>query len=292
MCLIYKTLLAFALSMSSLTFAITSGWNCNPLVKAYFHNSEMQRQWAWEILGKLKWQGDENVLDFGCGDGKISAELSRLIPRGRITGYDISGDMLAFANVKFPNSLYPNLEFKKSHSFTFDDCCGDHSYDVVCAFCVFHQVKHPIEVLNNLKTYLKPKGKLLLVIPQAADPTFMKAGSDVFAKYQLEAPWKTQTPPSLTMRSIEGCYYFLKESGYQILELEMIDTITPYFDKQELVEWMIGTVAANWNVPLSISPQFFSDVVDRMCELEPEIIDQEGHIEFKSPRVYAVAIPK
>lgn len=58
------------------------GWKEEFLVQQYFHHSELQRQWAWHLLGQYRFQGDEKILDFGCGDGKITAEISHFIPRG------------------------------------------------------------------------------------------------------------------------------------------------------------------------------------------------------------------
>jgi hypothetical protein len=68
--------------ISSVTFTdIDKGWNSPKLVKLYFHNSETQRQWAWENLSKISWAGNEKVLDFASGDGKITAHMARLVRR-------------------------------------------------------------------------------------------------------------------------------------------------------------------------------------------------------------------
>ena len=44
--------------------------------KDYAKNSQNQFQWAKELIPKLKLQGNEALLDIGCGDGKITAELA------------------------------------------------------------------------------------------------------------------------------------------------------------------------------------------------------------------------
>jgi trans-aconitate 2-methyltransferase len=293
-------LLSCALSMTTFIHAnspawsledVTSGWNNDSLVKMYFHNSEMQRQWAWELLGKQSLQGDENILDFGCGDGKVSAELSHFVPRGKVTAVDISSEMIAFANIKFPPYAYPHLEFKRSHSFVFDDLPEEEVYDIICSFCVFHLVAQPLEILKNFKNHLKPTGKLVLVIPGGRNPEFFQAANEMFDKYQLEAPWKNQTSNIPTMRNIEGCSAFLKEAGYQISTLEMIDTDNPFYDKKEMLDWMVGTVTANWNIPLSISPMFFDDLIERMDEIDPKFRDAQGCFHYKCSRIHVVATP-
>jgi trans-aconitate methyltransferase len=266
---------------------INQGWNTGSLVTTYFHNSELQRQWAWELLGKQKLQGDEKILDFGCGDGKISAEISRLVPCGGVTGVDMSSDMLHFARIKFPGYAYPNLDFAQSHSLIFDDVFGEQAYDMVCAFCVFHLIANPLDVLRNLKNHLRPGGRLVLVIPAGKNPVFFTASIETFAKHQLKDPFSDPTVGS--MRTLDGCSSHLQEAGYNILSLEMIDTDSPFYNKAELVAWMIGTLSANWNIPMDLSTAFFSNVVERMCELDPTIIDDEGRLHYKISRIHVVA---
>ncbi|HSX38734.1 MAG TPA: methyltransferase domain-containing protein [Chlamydiales bacterium] len=271
---------------------IHNGWNCEPLTHLYFHYSETQRQWAWELLGKSPFKGDENILDFGCGDGKITAEMSHLVPNGSIIGIDLSTEMLHLAQIKFPHYAYPNLEFKKSDSLTFSDFPEAPLYDVICSFSVFHLVANPLDTLKNLKSRLKLTGKLQLVIPTGTNSVLYRAANEIFSKYNIEAPWsKTVGNENPTMRTLDGCSYFLKEAGYDILSLEIINTENAFYDLDEFIVWMVGTVTANWNIPFSLSRTFFTDLVQRMYELEPQMIDEEGGVRFQMPRIHAIASP-
>ncbi len=56
----------------------------------YARNSEAQLGWARELLDKLSLGGDEALLDIGCGDGKVSADLSRRLSSGSVLGIDSS----------------------------------------------------------------------------------------------------------------------------------------------------------------------------------------------------------
>ncbi len=72
----------------------------------------MQQTWARELIAKLKLRGDEHILDVGCGDGKVTAEIARAVPRGSVTGVDASPQMIAFAQKTFPAKKFPNLKFQ------------------------------------------------------------------------------------------------------------------------------------------------------------------------------------
>jgi trans-aconitate 2-methyltransferase len=56
-----------------------------------------QFRWAAAILDRLHLQGDETVLDAGCGSGRVTATLLDRLPRGRVVALDTSPSMLAAA---------------------------------------------------------------------------------------------------------------------------------------------------------------------------------------------------
>jgi trans-aconitate 2-methyltransferase len=56
-----------------------------------------QLGWAREQLGRLELEGDEVVLDAGCGSGRVTAELAQLVPRGRVYAVDVAPSMVEHA---------------------------------------------------------------------------------------------------------------------------------------------------------------------------------------------------
>jgi trans-aconitate 2-methyltransferase len=85
----------------------TAEWNAAD----YAANSAIQQTWARELIAQLQLRGDEHVLDVGCGDGKVSAEIAQAVPRGSVVGVDASLQMIEFARKTFPRGRFPNLEF-------------------------------------------------------------------------------------------------------------------------------------------------------------------------------------
>ena len=59
----------------------TFRWNATD----YHRSSSAQQQWESELIQKLALTGTERVLDIGCGDGKITAELSDAFPSDKET---------------------------------------------------------------------------------------------------------------------------------------------------------------------------------------------------------------
>src|SRR5687768_18104489 len=79
----------------------------------YSRLSGLQQAMAEEQLGRLTLEGSERILDVGCGDGKITAEIAARVPCGSVVGVDPSRDMVAFAASRFGTSAdHPNLRFE------------------------------------------------------------------------------------------------------------------------------------------------------------------------------------
>jgi trans-aconitate methyltransferase len=56
-----------------------------------------QQKLAQELILKLAIKGNERVLDIGCGDGTITAEIAKQLPNGSVLGIDNSKEMIHFA---------------------------------------------------------------------------------------------------------------------------------------------------------------------------------------------------
>ena len=61
----------------------------------YARISALQQAMATEVLALLKLNGSERVLDVGCGNGKVTAEIASRVPAGTVLGIDSSADMIA-----------------------------------------------------------------------------------------------------------------------------------------------------------------------------------------------------
>jgi trans-aconitate methyltransferase len=75
----------------------------------YQNNSSAQENIAQGIISGLDLGGNEHILDIGCGDGKVTAKLAKLVPRGQVLGIDSSKEMIDFSRNKFPASVYSCL---------------------------------------------------------------------------------------------------------------------------------------------------------------------------------------
>lgn len=123
----------------------------------YAANSSGQLRWARELLGKLRLSDSERVLDLGCGDGKVTAEIASLLPNGEAVGLDSSRDMVLFARRRF--------EGVRNLSFVLGDASAlvfDGEFDVVFSNAALHWVLDHGPVLRGISRALRPGGRALL----------------------------------------------------------------------------------------------------------------------------------
>jgi len=102
--------------------------------KDYSENSSLQLLQAKELISRCNFIPSNSILDVGCGDGKITAMLSKSVPDGLVIGIDASPQMVQFSNNTFPKHLYPNLFFR--HDFA-ENFHLDQKFDFIFSFFLF-----------------------------------------------------------------------------------------------------------------------------------------------------------
>ncbi len=133
--------------------------------KHYRAHSILQFSLAEDLFELHKFRSDENILDIGCGDGRLTTKLAQKVPHGRVDGKDPSLSMISLAKETFPNAEYPNLSFSTGAAESFQ---SDRLYDLITAFSCLHWVRGQGDAFAHMTKFLKKNGKLLALtfIPQ------------------------------------------------------------------------------------------------------------------------------
>lgn len=115
--------------------------------------STHQKEWGAQLIRELNISGAERILDLGCGDGALTAQLAVLAPRGSVIGIDASRGMIDAAL----SHVAGNLSFEVGD---IDELHFENEFDIVLSNATLHWIKNHQALLENVRRALKNGGVL------------------------------------------------------------------------------------------------------------------------------------
>lgn len=103
----------------------------------------------------------EEVLDIGCGGGLDSLMASLMVgPSGKVTGIELSAEMLVRARENLRLSNLSNVEFLENADEILP--FPDNRFDVVISNGVFNLIPNKLKALQEVRRVLKNDGRLMM----------------------------------------------------------------------------------------------------------------------------------
>jgi len=256
---------------------VTHNWDA----AEYEKHSSPQQRWAHDVIRTLKLAGDERILDIGCGDGKVTAELAALVPKGQVLGIDSSENMVAFARRRFPPVHYPNLQFRWGNATRLDYRC---EFDLVVSFASLHWVSDHLAVLSGIKRSLKPGGRTVLQFGGKGNAAMI---SDVANALTTDTRWKGYfknfTYPWF-FYSVEEYCGFVERTGLSAKRVQLVPKDMVHDGRDALTGWL-RTVFLPYTerLPEALREDFLGEVANAYVERRPP--DENGDIHVKMVRL-------
>lgn len=128
----------------------------------YDRVADPQTRWGAEVLQRVALDGDETVLDAGCGSGRVTEFLCSRVPHGRIVALDASEDMLAQARRRLASHT-GRIRFVHADllDLTPESLGADMPVDAVFSTATFHWVTNHERLFANLARVLRPGGQFV-----------------------------------------------------------------------------------------------------------------------------------
>jgi trans-aconitate methyltransferase len=127
---------------------------------SYDRISDPQYAWGQKVIDRmaaLPLRGDEQIIDAGCGTGRITADILERLPRVTVIAIDCSENMLERAAERL-RRFGDRVSFKLADLQTF---CEDEIADVVFSTATLHWIKDHPRLFANLRRILRPGGFLV-----------------------------------------------------------------------------------------------------------------------------------
>jgi len=199
--------------------------------KKYEKASDHQKEWGTRLIAELNLKGYESVLDLGCGDGSITAQIAVLLPEGEVLGIDASEGMICAALPKERQ----NLKFQR---IDINDLDFDEQFDVVFSNATLHWVKDHKRLLRNVLRSLRPGGLLRFNFAGEGNcSNFFSVIQEAMARQEFRSffigfEWPWYMPP------LNEYLVLAKNSGLQDVQVWGENADRHFPDEEAMVRWI------------------------------------------------------
>lgn len=172
-------------------------WNA----AAYERVSAPQEAWGRDVLDRLHLQGDERVLDAGCGTGRVTQALAERLPRGEVVAVDGSRAMVDQARERLGDA---------AEVFVADllELELDRPVDAILSTATFHWIADHDRLFARLLAVLRPGGRLAAQCGGAGNAAAVQRVIEAVAAREPFAPafagwpgpWHFPTPADTAAR--------------------------------------------------------------------------------------------
>ncbi len=257
-------------------------WNADEYAKF----SSQQEKWADELLAKIDLKGNENVLDLGCGDGRITVKIAEAVENGSVVGVDNSEDMIRRAAHRFSRDKYPNLAFRVMDA---KELHLNEEFDVVFSNAALHWVDDHKKVMEAIFYCLKSGGRFLI---QTGGTGNAAAAFETVREMSMLDEW------SRYLKEAKSPYNFPSDKDYEILipltgfKPVRIELLTKDM-VHDGIDGFKGFIRTTWlpytqRIPEDKREKFIYDSAMRYIKNSP--VDGDGKVHIKMVRLEAEGI--
>lgn len=240
----------------------------------YRENSSEQEKLAWRALSMAKFQTNELILDVGCGDGRITASVKKMLPDAIVKGIDASTEMIAYCKQNF-NGI-ENLTFSHYYSLELND---DQEWTWLTCFSTLQWIRKPETALSNFYKALKPGGKALIVTYPAESPYF-----DMIREVMESDKWSEygDTSGHLAWRTTEQYRDMVKEIGFEVVKTLMEDRLIGFDSLQSFKKFIKSWVGCLINCSEIVEDKLVQDMTEKAKTKFINRGDGKLHLPYRS----------
>ncbi len=178
-----------------------------------------------DIIKLLAPKSGENILDLGCGNGKLSAKIAEY--GTTVYGIDFASEMIDKASNSFPNLQFLQHDAEKPFPF-------EVKFDAIFSNAALHWMTNPEIVIKNMASSLKKGGRLVFEMGGKGNIQNIIKSIEIIAKnYNLaELPIYNYFP------SLSEYAGLLEKNGFRVIVARHFDRPTPLDGQDGLKNWI------------------------------------------------------
>ena len=124
----------------------------------------------WRVADQVRSveQPAQTAVDIGCGEGQLCNELKEAGWR-TVVGIDVASSRVARARLRYPELQFFDVPLEQT-------TLSQKAVDMVVMDNVIEHLPDPVEMLNKVRRYLRPGGKLIVITPNMESGHFRLLG--------------------------------------------------------------------------------------------------------------------
>lgn len=234
-------------------------WNA----ASYHRVANPHVDWGEAVLARIPLQGDETVIDAGCGTGRLTERLLERLSSGHVIAIDQSANMLAAAEAHLGPRFGRAVTFRRRDLLTIE---ADSSADFIFSTATFHWITDHDALFAALYGALKPGG--WLIAQCGGGPNIEAVAARALALLREE-------PYAAYAGSWNGPWHFagaaeaesaLQRAGFTGVSAEVIHAPVTMPDAASYREFL-GTVVLGTHLERLPDDHLRSSYLDRIVEL-------------------------
>lgn len=226
----------------------------------YSRHNNLQYQFAKDLLNKVEIYPTDQILDIGCGDGRITAELALLANKASVMGTDISQQMVDHANKTYKKC--ENLSFIRmdaSRNIFFNQ------FNVVTSFNCLHWVKDQKIALQGIAASAVEGARIVLLLSHKKS-IYHHALDVICENVKWSSYFKDYETPRLFF-SPDIYRNFLEEIGLNVIMFGEEEMTHIYESAEQLKSFFNASMAQLKQIPPHLQDEFLDDLTDELIKM-------------------------
>jgi trans-aconitate methyltransferase len=255
-------------------------WNAT----LYHQISAPQVSWGKKVLTRVSLRGHENLLDAGCGTGRLTRDLLEALPEGHVVALDVSQNMLDAARAYLEPDFRGRVDFVHCDLL---DLRFDQEFDGIFSTASFHWVLDHDRLFRNLYRALRPRGWLVAQcgggrnIERLLHRTQALMESPAYAAYFVgyRSPWEYSDAETAAAR--------LHSAGFEQIETSLEEAPTTFPNGPEFHQFVENVILRHHLQRITDYParqQFLAQLTQLAAADDPPFLIDYVRLNLKARR--------